>query len=266
MGLLGAAKGLRRLWHPGKHDPEALVAKLDYQFASLPFAPNPEVVVERIAALLSEIKSIMGLDDEELSKEGVLAIREEARKTKLLVRMATFLGWLDNETLQDVAQVFGAIVRLSSLQDSHGGDYIQRHKETVKVLFERVVLEGPLLARLVGLVQHPRFVICSDALHTLKELLTHNKALVAEYLAQHYDQFRELYVTLITSDNYVVRLQSLKLLIQLLKEPLNTDFLAQFTSDVYNLATVMDLLRDESKNIELEAFHAFQARSAGWLG
>ena len=79
----------------------------------------------------------MGIGEVELSAAGVLAIREEARKTRLLVRMAAFLGWLDNETLQDVAQVFGAIVRLSSLEESHGGDYMQRHKETLKILFDR---------------------------------------------------------------------------------------------------------------------------------
>jgi calcium binding protein 39 len=41
-------------------------------------------------------------------------------------------------------------------------------------------------------------------------LLTRHKALVAEFLAEHYSDFFEAYNKLLQSDNYVTKRQSLK--------------------------------------------------------
>jgi hypothetical protein len=58
MALLeAAARRLRRLWKPGGKPPEEeLVSKLHLQLVSLPFAPRPDLAVQKIARLLREIK------------------------------------------------------------------------------------------------------------------------------------------------------------------------------------------------------------------
>ena len=50
----------------------------------------------------------------------------------------------------------------------------------------------------------------ADAFLTFKDLLTRHKSMVAQFLSEHYDDFFLQYTTLLQSDNYVTRRQSLK--------------------------------------------------------
>ena len=54
----------------------------------------------------------------------------------------------------------------------------------------RLVLEGPLFAQFFEKVEVTNFEVASDAFATFKDLLTRHKALVARFLASHYDEVR----------------------------------------------------------------------------
>lgn len=52
----------------------------------------------------------------------------------------------------------------------------------------RLVLEGPLFTQFFEKVEVTNFEVASDAFATFKDLLTRHKALVARFLASHYDE------------------------------------------------------------------------------
>ena len=79
-------------------------------------------------------------------------------------------------------------------------------------------------------------------------------------------QFFAQYAILVSSDNYVTKRQSLKLLGEILLDRTNFNVMTRYISSEENLKTMMNLLRDKSKNIQFEAFHVFKVRLARSCG
>ena len=71
-------------------------------------------------------------------------------------------------------------------------------------------------------------------------------------------QFFSSFVTLILSNNYVTKRQSLKLLGEILLDRANFNVMTRYIASETNLKMMMNLLRDKSKNIQFEAFHVFK--------
>lgn len=67
-----------------------------------------------------------------------------------------------------------------------------------------------------------------------------------------------MYNTLILSQNYVTKRQSLKLLGEILLDRANYAIMTRFIADEANLKCMMNFLRDKSRNIQFEAFHVFK--------
>ncbi|TYZ57859.1 hypothetical protein PybrP1_001972, partial [[Pythium] brassicae (nom. inval.)] len=107
-------------------------------------------------------------------------------------------------------------------------------------------------------VHLPNFEVGSDAFATFKELLTRHKALSAQFYASHFDLIFAKYNTLLMSENYVTRRQSLKLLGEILLDRANFDIMMKYIGEKENLKMMMNLLRDTSANIQFEAFHVFK--------
>lgn len=63
---------------------------------------------------------------------------------------------------------------------------------------------------------------------------------------------------MMTSDNYVLKRQSLKLLSEFLLDRANFRLMMRFISDRGNLRTIMMMLRHKQPNIQFEAFHVFK--------
>jgi len=59
-------------------------------------------------------------------------------------------------------------------------------------------------------VEVANFEIASDAFSSFKDLLTRHKGAVAQFLADHYQEFFDHFYRLLQSTNYVTRRQSLK--------------------------------------------------------
>jgi len=66
--------------------------------------------------------------------------------------------------------------------------------------------------------------------------------------------------TLILSNNYVTKRQSLKLLGEILLDRANFNVMTKYIANEGNLKMMMNLLRDKSKNIQFEAFHVFKVK------
>lgn len=112
-------------------------------------------------------------------------------------------------------------------------------------------------------IQLPNFDIASDASATFKELLTRHKSTVAEFLSKNYDWFfNEFNSKLLESPNYITRRQAIKLLGDMLLDRSNSAVMMRYVSSKDNLMILMNLLRESSKNIQIEAFHVFKLFAA----
>jgi hypothetical protein len=68
-----------------------------------------------------------------------------------------------------------------------------------------------------------------------------------------------------SSENYVVRRQSLKLLGELLLDRHNFNVMTRYISNPDNLKLMMNMLKEKSKNIQFEAFHVFKVGYCKYL-
>ncbi|KAK7899475.1 hypothetical protein WMY93_020328 [Mugilogobius chulae] len=93
---------------------------------------------------------------------------------------------------------------------------------------------------------------------TPTDLLTRHKITCADFLENNYDRVFTEYEKLLHSDNYVTKRQSLKLLGELLLDRHNFTVMTKYISRAENLKLMMNLLRDNSRNIQFEAFHVFK--------
>ncbi|THG06139.1 hypothetical protein TEA_005181 [Camellia sinensis var. sinensis] len=123
----------------------------------------------------------------------------------------------------------------------------------------RYVLESENVKKFFDYIQLPNFDIAADASATFKELLTRHKSTVAEFLSKNYDWFFAEYNSkLLESTNYITRRQAIKLLGDMLLDRSNCAVMTRYVSSRDNLRILMNLLRESSKSIQIEAFHVFK--------
>ena len=122
----------------------------------------------------------------------------------------------------------------------------------------RVMLASPKFWTLFTHAQDSNFDVSSDAFATLRELILGPSTLVPDFLDENYDEFFSRYSELLESDNYVLRVQGLKLLGEILLDRSMYKVLTRYVSSKANLMQIMTLLRSEHKSIQFEAFHVFK--------
>ncbi|XP_076806332.1 calcium-binding protein 39-like [Clavelina lepadiformis] len=119
----------------------------------------------------------------------------------------------------------------------------------------KIVFESENFFKFFEYVEMSTFDIASDAFATFKDLLTRHKVSCFEFLIKNYDRVFPAYTRLLESENYVTRRQSLKLLGELLLDRHNYTIMTRYISKPENLKIMMNNLRDQSRNIQFEAFH-----------
>ena len=77
-------------------------------------------------------------------------------------------------------------------------------------------------------------------------------------MVNNYDLVFKRLNGLLTSENYVTRRQSLKLLGEILHDRRNYEVMLKYVSEVENLKLLMCQLRDKSEKIQFEAFQVFK--------
>ncbi len=98
----------------------------------------------------------------------------------------------------------------------------------------------------------------SSAFDVLRTLLTVHPEKSVDFLTHNYDKFFGAYNKLLTSGNYVVRRHAAKSMGQVLVVREHHDLMLKYVSEKSNLKIWMNLLRDPSESIQLEAFHVFK--------
>lgn len=89
--------------------------------------------------------------------------------------------------------------------------------------------------------------------------MTRHKNMVAQYLSANFDEFFLRYnSTLIQSDSYVTKRQSIKLLGEILLDRANYNVMTAYVDRGAHLKLCMNLLKDDRKMVQYEGFHVFK--------
>ncbi|XAR65744.1 hypothetical protein NMG60_11009954 [Bertholletia excelsa] len=251
--------------------------------------PKREEKIVELSKLIRELKSILyGNNDAEPVSEACAQLTQEFFKENTLRLLIMCLPKLSLETRKDATQVVANLQRQQVQSRLIACDYLEANIDLMDVLilgYENVdmalhygamlrdcirhqsvakyVLESEHMKKFFDYVQIPNFDISADAAATFKELLTRHKSTVAEFLSKNYDWFfTEFNSKLLESTNYITRRQAVKLLADILLDRSNSAVMTRYVCSRDNLRILMNLLRESSKSIQIEAFHVFKLFAA----
>lgn len=240
--------------------------------------------IEELAAHLAEMKLMLyGEQDSEPNPDHVTALANEVYKLNLLTLLVEHLEDLEFESRKSASQIFNNLLKRQASGRFPTVEYICRNTQILDLLIDgyekaeialivgsilreftrheilvREILSSPKFFHFFKYVDLNNFEVASDAFATFKEILSHHKVLSADWLDKSFDVFFQNYTTLLESQNYVTRRQSLKILGELLLDRSNFNIMTRYISMPENLKLMMNLLRDKSKLIQFEAFHVFK--------
>ncbi|KAI3907344.1 hypothetical protein MKW98_010694 [Papaver atlanticum] len=242
-----------------------------------------------LGKLMRDLKCILyGNSDSEPLAEACAQLTQEFFKQNTLRLIIICLPKLNLETRKDATQVVANLQRQQVQSRLIASDYLESNKDLMDILISgyenmdlalhygamlrecirhqiiaRYVLESEHMKKFFDFIQLPNFDIASDASATFKELLTRHKSTVADFLTKNYDWFfAEYNGKLLESSNYIIRRQSVKLLGDMLLDRSNSPVMMKYVCSKDNLRILMNLLREQSRNIPLEAFHVFKLFAA----
>ncbi|XP_074302620.1 putative MO25-like protein At5g47540 [Silene latifolia] len=244
--------------------------------------------IEELGRLIAELKCILyGTSESEPNPEACAQVTHEFFQENTLRLLIICLPELDLEARKDATQVVANLQRQQVHSRLIACDYLEANTDLLDILVSgyethrlalhygnmlRECIRHQTIAKYVleshtwkffDYIQLPDFDVSSDAAATFKELFTRHKSTVAEFLATNYDWFfQEFNTKLLESPVYITRRQAIKLLGDILLDRSNTMIMVRYVSSRDNLITLMNLLREPSKPIQLEAFHIFKLFAA----
>ncbi|KAI8567309.1 hypothetical protein RHMOL_Rhmol02G0111100 [Rhododendron molle] len=242
-----------------------------------------------LSKLLRELKSILyGNSETEPVSEACAQLTQEFFRENTLRLLIVCLPKLNLEARKDATQVVANLQRQQVHSRLIACDYLEKNLDLMDILVlgyentdmalhygamlrecirhqsvARYVLESEHVKKFFDYIQLPNFDIAADAAATFKELMTRHKSTVAEFLTKNYDWFfAEFNTKLLESTNYITRRQAIKLLGDMLLDRSNSGVMTRYVSSRDNLRILMNLLRESSKSIQIEAFHVFKLFAA----
>jgi calcium binding protein 39 len=266
-----------------------LLIYLDLHSASRGADAKREEKMAELSKNIRELKCILyGNGEHEPVTEACVQLTQEFFRENTLRLLIICIPKLNLETRKDATQVVANLQRQQVSSRIVASEYLESNKDLLDTLISgyenmeialhygamlrecirhqsiaRYVLESDHMKKFFDYIQLPNFDIASDASATFKELLTRHKATVAEFLSKNYDWFfAEFNSRLLSSTNYITKRQAIKLLGDMLLDRSNSAVMMRYVGSKDNLMILMNLLRDSSKNIQIEAFHVFKLFAA----
>ncbi|CAN4103960.1 unnamed protein product [Withania somnifera] len=247
--------------------------------------PNHFDKMQELDSLLHEMKSILyGSNECEPAPEACSQLTQEFFRDNTLRLVIICLPKLNLEARKDATRIVANLQRQPINSRLIASDYLEANTDLVDHLVvgyddpslalhygpmlrecirhqvvARYVLKSKHIKKFFDYMQVPQFDVAADATATFKELMTRHKSTVAEFLLENYDWFFvEFNAKLLESANYITRRQAIKLLGDILLDRSNSAVMTRYVSSKDNLRILMNLLREASKNIQLDAFHVFK--------
>ncbi|KAJ8532536.1 hypothetical protein K7X08_012459 [Anisodus acutangulus] len=241
--------------------------------------------MQELDSLLHEMKSILyGSNECEPAVEACVQLTREVFRDNTLRLIILCLPKLNLEARKDATRIVANLQRQPVNSRLIASDYLEANTDLMDHLVSgyddpglalhygamlrecirhqvvaRYVLKSEHMKKFFDHMQIPEFDVAADATATFKELMTRHKSTVAEFLFENYDWFfTEFNAKLLESSNYITRRQAIKLLGDILLDRSNSAVMTRYVSSKDNLRILMNLLREASKNIQLDAFHVFK--------
>ncbi|KAI3466514.1 hypothetical protein Pfo_023177 [Paulownia fortunei] len=238
-----------------------------------------------LSKLIRDLKQVLYGDSEsEPVSEACAQLTQEFLRENTLRLLIICLPKLNLEARKNATQVVANLQRQQVQSRLIACDYLEKNIDLMDILIAgyenndlalhygamlrecirhqsvaKYVLESEHMKNFFDYIQLPNFDIASDAAATFKELLTRHKSTVADFLTNNYDWFFAEYNSkLLESTNYITRRQAVKLLGDILLDRSNSAVMTRYVSSRDNLRILMNLLRESSKSIQIEAFHVFK--------
>ncbi|KAL3508419.1 hypothetical protein ACH5RR_027820 [Cinchona calisaya] len=235
--------------------------------------------------LIRELKLILyGNGESEPVAEACSQLTQQFFKENTLRLLIVCLPKLNLEARKDATQVVANLQRQPVNSRLIASDYLESNLDLIDILVSgyedptmalhyggmlrecirhqivaRYVLKSAHMKKFFDYIQLPSFDVAADATATFKELMTRHKSTIAEFLAENYKWFfAEFNSKLLESANYITRRQAVKLLGDILLDRSNSAVMVCYVSSKDNLRILMNLLRESSKSIQLDAFHVFK--------
>ncbi|RHY86003.1 hypothetical protein DYB37_013670 [Aphanomyces astaci] len=142
----------------------------------------------------------------------------------------------------EVVLVCGAMLR----------DCLDTFDDAISLFLSKMPAEFDVLVTVA--CTHAHFDISSDALTNISCLLTHH----TPELDAESDRVFTQYQRLLASANYATQRHALQILSKVLLDPRNGPAMMRYISDKHHLKVVMQLLREQSDALRLDAFHVFK--------
>lgn len=270
---------------------QALAVSLN-RLSSASSAQDTQAATEHLQSCLRALLKCLESASDEATPTAPDDARGELREVltcllsaNILSRLLVRLGTVDFEAQKDVVRLFGVVVRLSASLgvDKQVIDYLQSQPDIAQSLVDgcgrpdvalhcglmlrslfcypqlaQIILSSGVAEELVSLARSESFDISSDAFSSLRELLLTHKAESAAHIESDFKTFFASYHMLLASENYVTQRQALRLLGELLlNRCFKTVMIAYVANDQF-LQIHMNLLRQSSKAIQIEAFHVLK--------
>jgi len=245
---------------------------------------------KQLLTVLSMIRDLSGDNERKpcqkrMHSEEVVELLEELITADIPVQLLAQLDILEFEARKDVMNVCCALLRPGMPQqiDRQVVDYLRYHPKVFKVLvtgyaneetalhygvvlrscarhaeLADAFLTSGLVFELVHHARHSSIDISSDAFYTLREMLLAHREASAAWLEDNFEAFFELYNALLISGEYITERQAQKLLTEILLDKHFRKVMVAYVSSERHLQIHMNLLKDRSKVIQLEAFHVFK--------
>lgn len=207
-------------------------------------------------------------------------------RTGMLLEITVMLKTFDTEGKKDSAAIWNYIVR--RCEDNGTKKYLLNHMKDIQnslldgysepdtvfaagsifqemlkhEVFIDCLLEvkgvNNVIFQLMRYGQQEDFDIMSAAFASLKLIITKHKSPLTVWLDENYTSFFVNLNSLISSNNRIMRCQSLTLLGKILLEREHFNIMTRYSEDRENLKLIMKMLTDSSKAIQFEAFQIFK--------
>lgn len=265
--------------------PPDLVRSLNELLSKLDFSLDLKKYQDECLRYLKQIKLVLHGDDEnDPQPDAIGVLAQEIYAADSLYLLVHNLRKLDFDLRKDVVLLFLTLLRRRIGSESPTVEYLVKSRPDVVVILMRG-LEYPDVALVCGQIlrdcgkfealnrfvlyhgqfwnmfkyaQLPVFEIATDTFVTLQVLLTAHRKLAAEFLAKNCEAVTANINLLMRLDNYVTKRQSVRLLLELVMQKLNQQFLMHYFDNASLLKIIMLLLSDKLKNVQLEGFHIFK--------
>jgi len=241
----------------------------------------------KVTCILSSMKFMLYGDAERKPKyEHIVKLTSLLQETGMLLEIILRLKTFDIEGKKDGAAIANYIVR--HCEDNDTEKYLVKNMQAIQqsllagyndpdsalssgsvieeiakqeVLLEcllEVEGENNVIFQLMTYWNQENFDIMSAAFSSLKVFTTKHKVPLTIWLDENYNSFFMNLNAFISSNNQIMRCQSLTLLGKILLERTNFTIMTRYIEDLENLKLIMKMLKDSSKAIQFEAFQIFK--------